>query len=140
MKKAIQHDGEDLVIHFVNGKNKGVFSTKRYEIGQMIYTFEPYYIEQPTQTSIQYEDKHFEDDIGMYLNHNCEPNSCIISDKKGMHLLAMNIIKKNNEITFDYNSTEDKITHPFKCNCHGKMIKGKHYKTPSVVNSSVVVP
>ena len=140
MKKVIQYDGEDLKIYFIKGKNKGVFSTKNYEIGQMIYTFEPYYIEQPTRTSIQHEDKHFEDDIGMYLNHHCEPNSCIVSDKRGIHLLAIDIIKKNNEITFDYNSTEDKISHPFRCNCHGKLINGKDYKTPSVVNSSVVVP
>ena len=122
MKKIIQYDGEDLQIHFVDGKNRGVFSTKHYEIGQMIYTFEPYYTEHPTRTSIQYEDKHFEDDIGMYLNHHCEPNSCIVSDKRGIHMFAMDIIKKNEEITFDYNTTESRITYPFKCNCHGKAI------------------
>ena len=116
-----------LQVHFTYGKNKGVFSTKDYEIGQLVYTFEPYYIEEPTRTSIQVEDKHFEDDTGMYLNHHCEPNSCIVSDERGIHLFAIDIIKKKDEITFDYNTTEDKITHPFKCNCHGKLIKGKHY-------------
>ena len=116
--KIIQYESEDLQVHFTYGKNKGVFSTKDYEIGQLVYTFEPYYIEEPTRTSIQVEDKHFEDDTGMYL-------SCIVSDERGIHLFAIDIIKKKDEITFDYNTTEDKITHPFKCNCHGKLIKGK---------------
>ena len=90
-----------------------------------IYKFKPTFIENPTKTSIQFEDKHFEDDTGMYLNHHCEPNSCIVSDERGIHLFAIDIIKKKDQITFDYNTTEDKITHPFKCNCHGKLIKGK---------------
>ena len=32
------------------------------------------------------------------------------------------------EITFDYNSTEWKLTYPFRCNCHGTLITGRYYK------------
>jgi len=121
----IQYDGEDLQIHFVEDKNKGVFCTKDYEIGQLVYTFEPYYIEEPTRTSIQHDDQHFEDDIGMYMNHHCLPNTDIVSDGRGIHLVALDIIKKNDEITFDYNRTESKLSNPFYCKCHGLLIKGK---------------
>ena len=118
----------------------GMFSTHSFEIGQLIYTFNPQYIEYPTKTSIQHNNKHFEDDIGRYLNHHCNPNGCIVSDERGIHLFAIYVIEKNDEITFDYNLTEFKISYPFYCNCHGKLIKGKYYETSGVVNSSVVVP
>ena len=124
-----------ITIKEIKGGIRGVFSTKSFEIGQHVYTFNPRYIEHPTQTSIQHNHtaprydflihKHFEDDIGRYLNHNCDPNACIVSNEHGIHLFTIDSIKKNEEITFDYNTTESKITHPFKCNCHGKTI-GKY--------------
>ena len=128
-----------MVIKILPGNHKGIFSTESYEIGQWIYTFNPHYIEQPTRTSIQYNNKHFEDDMGQYLNHHCEPNTTIVSNnkheikqtdrgyvlKRGIHLIAIDIINKNEEITFDYNTTESKLTNPFRCKCHGNLIKGK---------------
>ena len=117
-----------MVIKILPGNHKGIFSTEPYEKGQWIYTFNPHYIEQPTRTSIQYNNKHFEDDMGQYLNHHCEPNTVIVSDvsdDRGIHLIAIDIINKNEEITFDYNTTESKLTNPFRCKCHGNLIKGK---------------
>ena len=127
-----------MVIKILPGKHKGIFSTEPYEIGQWIYTFNPHYIEQPTRTSIQYNNKHFKDDkkqynhfeedMGQYINHHCEPNTAIVtdvSDDRGIHLIAIDIINKNEEITFDYNTTESKLTNPFRCKCHGNLIKGK---------------
>ena len=127
-----------MVIKILPGNHKGIFSTEPYEIGQWIYTFNPHYIEQPTRTSIQYNNKHFkdemeqykhfEDDMGQYLNHHCEPNTVIVSDvsdDRGIHLIAIDIINKDDEITFDYNTTESKLTNPFRCKCHGNLIKGK---------------
>jgi SET domain-containing protein len=113
-----------MIVKKVSNDYKGVFSTKPYEIGQLVYTFDPQYVEQPTRTSIQHEDKHFEDKIGMYLNHNCLPNTDIVSDGRGIHLLALEIIRKEDELTFDYNRTESKLTNPFYCRCHGLLIKG----------------
>ncbi len=114
-----------MQVKLIDKNNKGIFSTKSYMIGQLIYTFNPQYVKQPTRTSIQHEDKHFEDEIGRYLNHNCLPNTDIVSDGRGIHLVCLDIIKKNDELTFDYNRTESKLTNPFYCKCHGLLIKGK---------------
>ena len=94
-----------------------------------IYTFKPIYIESPTRTSIQFEDKHFEDDTGKCINHNCDPNAKVIKLDKTDDLVLIPIrnIAINEEITIDYNVTEEKLSHPFKCKCHGKLIKGKKY-------------
>ena len=114
-----------MIIRKLNKKDKGVFSKESYEIGQLIYTFNPQYIEQPTRTSIQHEGMHFEDEVGRYLNHNCFPNTDIVSDGRGIHLVALDVIRKDDELTFDYNRTESKLTNPFYCGCHGLLIIGK---------------
>lgn len=105
----------------------GVFSTKGIKAGETIYKFVPKYIANPTQTSIQYNGKHFEDNIGQYLNHHCNPSTGIFVKNQSIILNALRKICKNEEITFDYNKTEDYITHPFKCKCHNKLIKGKKF-------------
>ena len=94
-----------------------------------IYTFKPTYIESPTRTSIQFEDKHFEDNTGKCINHNCDPNAKVIKLGKTDDLVLIPIrnIAINEEITIDYNVTEEKLSHPFKCKCHGKLIKGNKY-------------
>lgn len=114
-----------MVIKILSDNHKGIFSTEDYVIGQLIYTFNPHYIEQPTRTSIQYNNKHFEDDMGRYLNHHCEPNTSIASDNRGVHLVAIDFIKKNDELTFNYNTTESMLANPFRCKCHGYLIRGK---------------
>ena len=67
---------------------------------------------------------HIEDDIGQYLNHNCSPNTCVVNENDPK-LVAINDISIGDELTFDYNSSEDEIHYVFKCNCHGKEIVGK---------------
>ena len=87
-----------MQVKLIDKNNKGIFSTKSYMIGQLIYTFNPQYVKQPTRTSIQHEDKHFEDEIGRYLNHNCLPNTDIVSDGRGIHLVCLDIIKMNENL------------------------------------------
>jgi SET domain-containing protein len=40
-------------------------------------------------------------------------------------LVAKKDILSGEEITFDYETTETEMTEPFKCNCHGRWIRGK---------------
>jgi len=115
----------NIRIQLISNKEKGLFSTEDGEIGRLIYTFNPQYVEQPTRTSIQCDGKHFEDGIGRYLNHHCEPNTSIASDNRGVHLVAIDFIKKNDELTFNYNTTESMLANPFRCKCHGYLIRGK---------------
>ena len=48
-----------------------------------------------------------------YLNHSCEPNACL----RGVELVALRDIAEGTEITFDYNTTEWDMAHPFRCLC-----------------------
>lgn len=62
-----------------------------------------------------------------YLNHDCVPNAKIDLDK--LRLIAVKDIKKNSEITFDYETTEWEMSNPFQCKCKSDkcrgLIKGK---------------
>jgi len=107
----------------------GVSSNTYINKGSVVYELDGEYITGPTRTSIQTDSTgHIEDEIGKYINHSCTPNVKVVKDKSKIKLIALKDILSNLEITFDYNSTEYKVSHPFKCNCHGKLIKGKYYK------------
>ena len=107
----------------------GVCSNTYINKGSVVYELKGEYISDPTRTSIQIDSEgHVEDKFGKYINHNCTPNIKVVKDKSKIKLIALKDILSDMEITFDYNSTEYKISHPFKCNCHGKLIKGKYYK------------
>tara|TARA_B100000953_G_scaffold147057_1_gene121783 strand:+ start:70 stop:528 length:459 start_codon:yes stop_codon:yes gene_type:complete len=103
----------------------------------------------PTRTSIQVGSNHLESEAGACINHSCKPNAeilCVIysmdpRDKphfvpesafaqnatRRPVLVSNQEILKGEEITFDYNKTEDILANPFICNCCGKEIKGKKY-------------
>jgi len=112
---------------------KGLFTTEEIsgslELIFPIYKFKPTYIESPTRTSIQFEGKHFEDNIGKCINHSCNPNTKVtkLNETDNIALVPIKNIPKGKEITIDYNVTEEKLSHPFKCNCHGKLIRGNKY-------------
>ena len=105
-------------------KIKGCFSKASFKKGQIVFKFNPRYTKKRTRTSIQVGNLHIEDDIGQYLNHNCSPNTCVVNENDPK-LIAINDISIGDELTFDYNSSEDEIHYVFKCNCHGKEIVGK---------------
>jgi SET domain-containing protein len=62
---------------------------------------------------------HIEDPLAISMNHSCNPNTYFI----GRDCIALTDIKKEEEITFDYLNTEDRIVHQFECSCCGKEIK-----------------
>lgn len=58
-----------------------------------------------------------------FLNHDCRPNAVIVHRL----LVAIRSITANEEITFDYNTTEVEMASPFKCrcgHCDGARIRG----------------
>jgi SET domain-containing protein len=108
---------------------QGVTTTTTINKDDVIYQFVGTFIKNPTRTSIQVGKKqHVEDALGRYINHSCTPNIKIVKEDKIIKLIAIKDIQEGQEITFDYNSTEWKLFHPFKCNCHGILITGKYYK------------
>tara|TARA_R100001244_G_C5114741_1_gene122010 strand:+ start:125 stop:544 length:420 start_codon:yes stop_codon:yes gene_type:complete len=103
------------------------------------------YFKEPTKTSIQVRNLHLEHYEGGCTNHSCNPNAKVLSIMWGLDmnayyipfaafaessklnpvLMASEDIIAGEEITFDYETTEEELAEPFKCNCHGKWIRGK---------------
>lgn len=65
------------------------------------------------------------DDPVIFTNHSCNPNAFI---KNKFELYALRDIKKDEEITFDYGTTEEDPNWKMECNCESKncrkIIKG----------------
>jgi hypothetical protein len=89
---------------------------------EIIYNLSGPISRHPTRTSIQITQyHHIEDYWGKYINHSCDPTVKVL----GTALIAVKHIQDNDSITFDYNSNEDVVSHPFKCRCCDKLIMGK---------------
>ena len=99
----------------------GLIAERSFKKGDIILELEGEIINSPTRTSIQLsKNKHIEDLYGKYINHNCYPNTKV---ENGIIIATKNIFG-GNEITFDYNKNENKLSSPFICTCCNKEIKG----------------
>ena len=130
----------------------GVYAKEDFSEGHLIHELEGTWRHKPTRHSIQIGEKHLDSAIGGYLNHSCDPNasiliqlqdmsfkkqyvpsyvgvkgtltSMIISNPKPV-VVANKPIFAGQEITFNYNSTEDLMAEPFDCNCGSENCLGK---------------
>jgi hypothetical protein len=62
--------------------------------------------------------------VWQYLNHSCAPNAVLA----GRALTAAASIAAGDEVTFDYETTEDELAVPFRCrcgHCPGRTIRGR---------------
>jgi len=59
--------------------------------------------------------------IARRLNHSCDPNAGI---KNNRELVALQNIKKDEEISFDYSTTMDEDAWTMKCRCGSKNCRG----------------
>ena len=123
-------------------KGKGLYTKKEYRKEEIVLYLEGNYFPEPTRTSIQVGNKHIESWEGGHINHHCDPNTEIKIHKNFIgtcssslwsgELAALVVAKRNiqigEEITFDYQLTETEMAEPFKCNCHGRWIRGKNEK------------
>ncbi|MCX8194279.1 MAG: SET domain-containing protein-lysine N-methyltransferase, partial [Candidatus Pacearchaeota archaeon] len=71
--------------------------------------------------------------ITRYINHSCEPNCGL---RNGIEIIALRNIKKDEEITIDYDTLE--YDWKMKCNCKSKncrkVIKGYKYLSEKLKN------
>ena len=105
-------------IHRVRGQ--GIVATKDYQENEVIYELNGEILDHPTKYSIEIgENKHIIDKYGIYLNHSFNPNIKI----DGIKLIALKFIKKNDELSFNYNDNETKMNSPFYDG--DKYVKGK---------------
>jgi len=92
---------------------KGLFSTRDYSKGQIIYVLTGEIYDKPTRETIYIgENKHIYDKYGIYINHSFNPN--IYIDKN--RVIALNKINKDEELMFNYNDNEINMANPFYVN------------------------
>ena len=107
---------------------QGLFTDEPVHKNSISLVLKGEYSEQPTRTSIRVRDKNVEHPEGAFMNHHCNPNAkiFIIGGVEEGIVVAKQDIREGEEITFDYETTEPKLSAPFHCNCHGRLIVGKH--------------
>lgn len=102
---------------------KGVFSNRNFRKDEDISYIEGKIIRSPSDkekaNSIQVGDNAFFKPTGVFrfLNHSCNPNAKLILSNDSLFLKAKKEIQKDDEITFNYCSSDYKLIHTFTCNC-----------------------
>ncbi len=118
------------------GTMNGCIASEDIRKNETIYEFIGQRAPFPTRTSIEsIYNGHVEDEIGQFLNHNCNPSANVVNfmskEFTGLKVVAIRDIAKGEEITFNYNNTETELANPFECNCCNKLIKGRKHVVAS---------
>lgn len=98
----------------------GLYALEEFHTHDIVYELYGKIADTPTRESIHIGDgQHMTDSFGAYINHSFTPSACIV----GNLVVALRFIKKDEEITFNYNDTELEMAEPFECN--GIMVCGR---------------
>jgi SET domain len=107
----------------------GVFATKNFKKGQILFKMSGKVYPVPSRTSVQIgKNRHIEDIIAGHMNHLCHPSAKVY--KRTQSFVAARNIKAGEEITFNYNKNEDHLAEPFICVCCQRYILGRKAKRP----------
>ena len=99
-------------------------ATKSFSPGEILIDLtDAKEVSEPDYMSIDLGNKHVYHPIARYVNHSCEPNAYV--DAQQQRLVAKGYIDKNDEITFNYLSSERQITAPFDCLCASGQCLGR---------------
>ena len=118
---------DKLEIVLIKQGMRGLFANRTFDKCEIVLLLKGNYFNKPTRTSIQVgNNKHVENYEGGLINHHCNPsaNIVVIPEVEPALVVANKTIFKGEEITFDYETTEEVMAEPFKCECHGKLIEG----------------
>ena len=111
-----------MEIKEINGM-KGLFASQVFEIGEVVCKIEGEKVSEPSRTSVQVgNNKHIDvKEPIMYINHRCNGNIGLKNDT----FVAISKIVAGDEITFNYNESEEVLAEPFRCRDCGELLKGK---------------
>lgn len=99
----------------------GVFAVSGFAVGEKIGFFEGHIIPKPHSHSLCQNGIHVEGIKPLcFLNHSCIPNARF----ENLWLIATKDIAPQEEVTFDYSTTEPIITNPFRCVCGSPDCRG----------------
>jgi len=104
-------------------KGRSVFTKSFIAKDEIIFEFEKRFIDRPIKTSLQidygvHQVSTDPDAIENCLNHSCEPNGHIKFED--LTFRALIGIKKGEELTFNYLTTEWDFANKFDCQCGSK--------------------
>ena len=116
-----------LVILEKNKKvGRGLYTVDEVQKDEVLIEFSKKILKQSTRTSLQIDDnKHIKGtkNTNAFLNHSCEPNAYM--DFDNICLRAIRNIKKGEEITYNYLTTDYILYKSFICNCGSLKCYGK---------------
>jgi hypothetical protein len=100
--------------------HRALFAKTSFQAGEAIRPFgSSQTMMQPDRYTVQTAaaDKHIilDPEFLLYINHNCRPN--VFFDLRTMQLRAVAPIRKGDELTFFYPSTEWSMSEAFECHC-----------------------
>lgn len=113
---------------------KGLYARKNIIAGSVIFPLKGRISKRATKYTVQLSsDKHIDfplirkpndhlDYAWQYVNHNCEPNGYVNAEE--FTFCAMRNIRKGEEITFNYLTTEYELATPFQCGCRAEKCFG----------------
>ncbi|MDP2598645.1 MAG: SET domain-containing methyltransferase [Candidatus Liptonbacteria bacterium] len=129
-----------LKLIYVEGKGLGLFANRNFKSGEAVISFANTFVSKSEASfeAVQVTDKKYLDTKWLvpeaFVNHNCNPNTRFDfqPDQKTSCYRAIKAIKRNEEITFNYNTTDwDSKKEPFACNCGSKncyrLVQGLKY-------------
>lgn len=138
-------DNSKVIVKETGKYGKGLFAKEDIKRGEIIASFdgEIYEAEKCSDLepkirdyAIQFEEHKWRYSRGfaILINHSCEPNCGI---KNNFDIIAMRDIKKGEELTLDYDLTENSDW-TMKCSCGNKncrkLIKGYRYLPEEIKN------
>lgn len=101
---------------------KGLFATQSYEKNTVIFILNGEIYNHPTRETIHVGNNvHVLDQYGSFMNHSFTPSTCV----NGFEIVALIDIKKNDELTFNYNDSEINMANVFEIN--GVLVCGQQY-------------
>lgn len=129
-----------LRIIYVEGKGLGLFANRTFKKGEAVIFFANTLVNKSKASAeaVQVTDNKYIDTKWLvpeaFVNHSCSPNTRLDfqSNQKTSCYRAIKAIKKNEEITFNYNTTDwDSKKESFKCKCGSKncyrIVRGLKY-------------
>ena len=134
--RFLERSGDGRIGVAQRGATYGVFAREAIEDGAILMTIDGAFVDRPSRYSIQIEE-HVHVDLPLgegptadpdrhpwrYLNHSCDPNAAFV----GVRLIATRPIGPEEEVTYDYNTTEYDMAAPFTCRCGtcgGGLVRG----------------
>lgn len=114
----------DLILRDVPGKGRGVFAGRDFAVGQFVLEFLGDVLDVETFDDLTYALQVGPRDfmtasggVDDYVNHSCAPNTGVRSDHGRVILFALQPIRREEEITFDYATTQEGGYWTMNCCC-----------------------